>query len=241
MDYNEKRKQKKERLKKAIQNSEKKIEGLYSRQDEISRAIPFGQPILIGHHSEKRHRRDIERLNGYTRKSIEEQEKKEYFENKLEAMENSNIISSDDPEAIQKLKDKLLKLQIYQEKMKDWNKSARKDNTLEKIPDYALRNNNQNINSIKKRINSLESKRNDVTKVIDEDLNKGIKIIDNVEENRLQIIFDEKPEELIRSKLKSYGFKYSYYNNAWQRFRSRMAVDLAKSILKCILKSKKNN
>ncbi|MGH7327645.1 MAG: DUF3560 domain-containing protein, partial [Polyangiaceae bacterium] len=25
--------------------------------------IPFGQPILIGHHSEKRHRRDLERIH----------------------------------------------------------------------------------------------------------------------------------------------------------------------------------
>jgi hypothetical protein len=231
MDYNEKREQKKERLKKAIRNSEKKIEGLYNRQDEISKYIPFGQPILVGHHSEKRHRRDIERLNGFTRQSIEEGKKKEYLENKLESIENSNIISSDDPEAILKLKDKLSKLQALQDKMKERNKLARKDSTVEGVPSYALRNNNQNMNTIKKRIAVLESKKNDVTKIIYDDTDKGIKIVDNVEENRLQILFNEKPDIDIRKKMKHNGFKYSYTNNAWQRFRSGWAIRLAKEIL----------
>ncbi|WP_132290495.1 DUF3560 domain-containing protein [Kribbella sp. VKM Ac-2568] len=30
---------------------------------QISDHIPLGQPILVGHHSERRHRRDIERMD----------------------------------------------------------------------------------------------------------------------------------------------------------------------------------
>ena len=37
--------------------------------DRISDAIPFGQPILIGHHSERRHRRDLHRMHRLTQRS----------------------------------------------------------------------------------------------------------------------------------------------------------------------------
>lgn len=33
--------------------------------DTIMSAIPLGQPILVGHHSERRHRRDLERLDSH--------------------------------------------------------------------------------------------------------------------------------------------------------------------------------
>ena len=37
--------------------------------DRISDAIPLGQPILIGHHSERRHRRDLDRMHRLTEQS----------------------------------------------------------------------------------------------------------------------------------------------------------------------------
>lgn len=42
-----------------------------ARGRQISDGIPFGQPILVGHHSEKRHRRDLERINRATRQAID--------------------------------------------------------------------------------------------------------------------------------------------------------------------------
>lgn len=41
-----------------------------SAQD-IADGIPMGQPILVGHHSERRHRRDMARIDANMRKSIE--------------------------------------------------------------------------------------------------------------------------------------------------------------------------
>lgn len=37
----------------------------------ISELIPMGQPILVGHHSERRHRRDLERIDRHTSASID--------------------------------------------------------------------------------------------------------------------------------------------------------------------------
>jgi len=55
------------------------------RSDAISRNIPFGQPILVGHHSEKRHRRDIDRMWKLTGKSVEEGRKAEYWQRRADA------------------------------------------------------------------------------------------------------------------------------------------------------------
>lgn len=40
----------------------------------IADGIPMGQPILVGHHSERRHRRDIERIHSSTEKTLNLQE-----------------------------------------------------------------------------------------------------------------------------------------------------------------------
>lgn len=39
--------------------------------DQISSGIPFGQPILVGHHSERRARRDAEKIHSNMRKAID--------------------------------------------------------------------------------------------------------------------------------------------------------------------------
>ena len=46
---------------------------------------------------------------------------------------------------------------------------------------------------------------------------EGAKILLNFEENRLQIIYDSKPDEATRDKLKHNGFKWAPSQGAWQR------------------------
>ncbi|MFJ1607009.1 ParB/RepB/Spo0J family partition protein [Streptomyces sp. NPDC088253] len=56
-----------------------------STAHNISRRFEFGQPILIGHHSERRARRDQERIHDNMRKSIEENGRAGYWANRAEA------------------------------------------------------------------------------------------------------------------------------------------------------------
>ena len=63
-------------------NAEARAESRYSTASKIGSAIPFGQPILVGHHSERRHRRDIERIRRNMSKSVEESGKAEYFKDR---------------------------------------------------------------------------------------------------------------------------------------------------------------
>ena len=209
----------------------------------ISDGIPFGQPILVGHHSEKRHRRDIERMHRYTDKSIEEYKKAKYYERRAESAESNNSISSDDPGAVQKLQEKLAGLEKLQDIMRAANKIFRKSETPENItalinlglseaeaqagfkPDfcgrigyaqYQLSNNNANIHRIKQRISSLQRS---ATAPEKETETNGIRFLDSPENNRFMVFFQGKPKEEIRTLLKHRGFRWSPTSGAWQRFR----------------------
>lgn len=46
---------------------------------------------------------------------------------------------------------------------------------------------------------------------------KTFKVVENTEAMRYQILFDGKPDEEIRSLLKSNGFKWAPSQGAWQR------------------------
>ncbi|GIH99174.1 DUF3560 domain-containing protein [Planobispora takensis] len=54
----------------------------------IADGIPFGQPIMISHHSEARARRDQERIDRGMRRSVEEGRKAGYWTGRAEAAEN---------------------------------------------------------------------------------------------------------------------------------------------------------
>lgn len=96
---------------------------------------------------------------------------------------------------------------------------------------YALTNNNANINKLRKDI-AHEKKR--MAKY--EEGNKeyeinGVKVVENAEVNRLQLIFDGKPSDDMRSALKQNGFRWSPKNMAWQRQLTENAIYALKRVL----------
>lgn len=59
----------------------------------------------------------------------------------------------------------------------------------------------------------------------------GGEIIDNPAEDRIQIVFDGKPDADMRGKLKDAGWRWSPSQGAWQRKRTRNAIESAKHIV----------
>lgn len=141
------------------------------------------------------------------------------------------IIKSDDENAIGKLKEKLAKALEEHEGYKNFNVKARKEGK-ETLPAYVLQNSNGRIKNIKDRIAKLEriAKQAETTPQVETEVN-GIKIIDNLEAQRLQIIFPGKPDAAIREALKKNGFRWSPTNTAWQSYRSDRAMRVAKEIV----------
>jgi hypothetical protein len=232
--------------------NDQKAEQLYNSAKEMAGCIPFGQPILVGHHSEGRDRNFRKKIHNTFGKSFEAQEKAKHYEQKAETIENSSAIYSDDPQAIEKLKEKLAGLQWAQEFMKAANKCIkRKDKAgflkipraTEKMwdqlntPDpmgrvgfagYALQNNNAEIARTKKRIALLETQA--VRETTETTIN-GVRMVENAEANRVQLFFDGKPAEEIRKQLKKNGFRWCPSEGAWQRHLANWAVRTAREIL----------
>lgn len=62
-------------------------EGRWARTRERMSHIPMGQPILVGHHSEKRHRRILNWADTQDRKAVEELKKGKYWAGRAESAE----------------------------------------------------------------------------------------------------------------------------------------------------------
>lgn len=60
---------------------------------------------------------------------------------------------------------------------------------------------------------------------------KGATVIDNLEADRVQILFDDIPGQEVRSALKRQGWKWSPRASAWQRKRTMNSVQSARHIL----------
>lgn len=133
-------------------------------------------------------------------------------------------IKSDDPHAIEKLTDKLEKCEKKQSFMKQVNAYYRKNGTAkgfedisdeqaakidetvrtgysfekQPFPAYELTNNNAEI-----RFTGWQF--------------AGGQAVANSTDNRLQLFFDEKPDDKQRAELKMNGFKWAPSVGAWQR------------------------
>ncbi len=106
MTYEDKLTARRERLEVATIKARKRSEEAFDKARGIIGVIPFGQPILVDHHSAGKHRRDLERSDQAMRKGFQELKKAEELELNLRGVGHGGI-SSDDPEAIEKLKAKL--------------------------------------------------------------------------------------------------------------------------------------
>lgn len=150
-------------------------------------------------------------------------------------------ISADDPQAVAKLEAKLAKLEAAQETMKGVNAYYRKHGTLEgctllkpeqikelqegmaqswhleknkPFQSFELSNNNAEIRRIRGRIEQL--KQHEEKSFVGWEFDGG-RVEANKTDNRLQIFFDEKPDDAARAELKANGFKWAPSAGAWQR------------------------
>lgn len=106
----ERAKNKADKLQGYAQNAHKRSSQAFKSSDvsESATGIPFGQPILIGHHSERKHRRTIEKANRAMDKSIEESQKADEYESRADYWsKKSKDINLSLPESLEYYKFKL--------------------------------------------------------------------------------------------------------------------------------------
>ena len=61
---------------------------------------------------------------------------------------------------------------------------------------------------------------------------EGLKVVENAEAMRIQLIFDEKPDANVRAILKDNGFRWAPSQNAWQRQLNESGKWAAERVLK---------
>lgn len=208
-EYELKKQKRIERLQQRAEMAREEANATYARAREMADAIPLGQPIIRNstYQTQINYRR---RMSDTFERSFEQSKKADYLEQKAEAAANNSAISSDDPDAIKKLEAKLEKeISDYE------NLKARAKTKKLKIPDFVRANTTARIRSIKQRIERLKklSAREDKSYTIGE-----IRVEECTKENRIRLYFPGKPEEEMRHKLKTNGFRWSPTNGAWQAY-----------------------
>ena len=230
----------------------------FKRSHTLVEHIPVGQPILVGHHSEKHHRNTLDKSWAAIGKSVALDDEATKLESRAAGV-GSGGIASNDPQALQKLNMKLEGLIRNQETMKAVNKIIRRKNLTkaEKIaaivsderlnetlakerlePDcfggigfaqYTLRNNNVNIHSTKKRIASLERIRNSAPIEFEND-DFSMRIADGF------VVIDfvhGKPVKEVRILIgRTYSFNFKRTLGVWRRKVTANCLSAAVRLLK---------
>lgn len=103
-----------ERRREWAEKAEERSTQYFQRSEDAVAGIVPGQPILVGHHSEKRHRAALDRSWNAMGKSVAESEKAEAHNEKAEYWERkAEDITLDMPESLEYFKEQLAKAEEY--------------------------------------------------------------------------------------------------------------------------------
>lgn len=259
--YDSRKEDRIDRLTARSDKASQESEARFNRFRQIGRRFEVGQPILVGHHSEKGARADIARMDNNMRAGLAAVKQAEDLSARAIAAEANTAISADDEDAVIKLKAKIEALEAKQAKMKAVNAAHARylkdpaslvtsgldeegqarvrlfkpENSWDKHPyaSYELTNNNNNLRSAKIRLVDLQRDRKQQAETgpLDPIPFTGGTLEIDTDLNRVQLFFGGKPDASIRSELKANGFRWAPSQGAWQRQLNAGAVDHAKGVL----------
>lgn len=252
-DYEARLAARRARLEDRAAAAEQEAQRRYDAADRIGKLIPMGQPIHVGHHSEKRHRADLNKIDRQMRASIDARDRAAELSARAAAVGTGGI-SSDDPAALDKLRAELAQLQAAQAQMKQVNAWLRKgdragllalglsETQIDQLstpdfagrtgyPAYALSNNSANIRRVAKRIADLEARPAEVASIAPL-AGDGWRI--TVEDNRVCLAFDARTTREQHQELRSRGFVWARSRGAYVRKYSAVAVQLAREFVEWI-------
>lgn len=223
----------------------RKAEGMLESARAETDGIPMGQPILVGHHSERRHRRALERSQQKASRAFETARAADRAESAAAGAGRS--VSSDDPEALTALRAQLASLEAEREAAKACNRAYRKDPEAalaalpEELRPYALRsirmgerpfppyrltNLGASIRRVAARIAELEAG----PPAFDTIEGDGWRVEARPEDNRIAVVFDERQPRERTLELKRSGFRWAPSHGAWIRMLNAPGIAAARRI-----------
>jgi hypothetical protein len=221
----------------------------YAGAHRIADGIPFGQPILVGHHSEKHARRDADRIYRGMEKGHDEHKLADHHRSAAAGLAQAldKSIFSDDDDATSALTARIAEREAEREQMKQVNKLYRKgdaaglaalglslDTLREKVAAvgyscvtapyaaYELQNIGGRFKADRDRLAQLTREREAHTKAEDAG---GMLITRYPEHDVCSVRFAEKPARDILDDLR--GANYRFTGGAWVGTLSRLPESVA--------------
>jgi hypothetical protein len=143
--YRERRMAKAERLRGWAGKRKVKAEAALSDARQRADAIPFGQPILTDHHSAPRDRRYRAGITRKFEQGFEHAGKARDMERRADGIEAAaeHAIYSDDPDAVERLTERIADLEAQRDRIKRYNASCRKAAKVGEVGDLSLLDDHQ--------------------------------------------------------------------------------------------------
>ena len=172
-------------------------------------------------------------------------------------------IMAGDADALERYTKELIQLERHQALIKAANAAIRKHSKREQVialvelgftdakaaellkpdcagrigfPSWVLTNNGANIRRVKARIEAVEARAGWQTREVEQA--EGVTVREDVEVNRIMLLFPGKPDENARELLKRYAFKWSPRSGAWQRYLNDAGRNAVKQVLAGITANK---
>ena len=227
---------------------EAKAEAAFKTSTAATAGIPFGQPILVGHHSERRHRNVIKKAHAAMGRAVESHDMAAMHRSKAAGIQRTldRSIFSDDENAIEEIEKRIAdreaqrkqnnavnkiirrkpKNECTPEKVEELAKIGIRETTTAKLfsPDYGRPGIPSYVNANLGGNISSDRKRLESIKARQEktkaaeESENGISII---EKNGWCIVtFAEKPEYSVIKTLKAAGFRWS--QGSWMGSREKL-------------------
>ena len=138
----ERRERRAERLEEWADKRDAKSKAGFAKAHEIADGIPFGQPILVGHHSEGRARRDQARIESGMRQGVESAEMADRHRQKAQNIRSAaaQSIYRDDVDEVERIERKLADLESQRDRRKAFNVAVRKRAKLTRAEKRLLAN-----------------------------------------------------------------------------------------------------
>lgn len=117
------------------QKREASAQAAFDTAHTMGEAIPFGQPILAGHHSEKRDQNYRTRINAKVTRGVTDNRMAEHHANKAQgiARQLDESVFSDDADAIERLRERITTREAERNRIKAFNASCRKGSPDESV------------------------------------------------------------------------------------------------------------
>ena len=231
------------------EKAENRSRSEWEKSAKAVEGISFGQPILVGHHSEKRHRAAIARAQAAGHRAIEESNLSKHHREKAAGLSGylESTIFDDDPDAIERIQMKIENLEKQHALMLAVNKICRNKKLdefakISAIVDLGLTESaakeavhpseswqsvgfdsyvlsNNNANIRRYKERLVSLKKRQERKAAAETAKNGV-FIETLGSGFCRVTFAEKPEREIINSLKSAGFYWS--GGCWRGERNKL-------------------